>query len=142
MGVFHLFKIVQMVPNRATHHLCETPVNESFKPISRHWSLSVLPENQSFSDIFKETSGIIKRAMSLNFKFHLQSYITLYQCYLRSKSAVRKCEFYSISWHKKSQIFKLPEGKYMFKVTIWQNRIDVMTIAVNVLPLLGKTEFS
>ena len=23
MGVFHLFKIVQMVPNRATHHICQ-----------------------------------------------------------------------------------------------------------------------
>ena len=24
MGVFHVFKIVQMVPNRAKHHLCQS----------------------------------------------------------------------------------------------------------------------
>ena len=23
MGVFHIFKIVQMMPNRATHHICD-----------------------------------------------------------------------------------------------------------------------
>ena len=24
MGVFHVFKIVQMVPDRAMHHICQT----------------------------------------------------------------------------------------------------------------------
>ena len=34
-GSFHVFKIVKMVPNRAMHHICSTPVWEIFNYIDK-----------------------------------------------------------------------------------------------------------
>ena len=75
MGVFHVFKIVQMVPNRATHHIfaivdvMETPKcfeeiilakqNSSFEPIAKksrrkaHLKVRVVTSEQ-FLNVIKE----------------------------------------------------------------------------------------
>ena len=46
MGVFHVFWIVQMVPNRATHHICSTSATMTtggllkIPKLHLHWKLN------------------------------------------------------------------------------------------------------
>ena len=37
MGLFHIFEIVQMVPNRATHHICHDIVSTYFLIFIYSW---------------------------------------------------------------------------------------------------------
>ena len=59
MGVFHIFKIAQMVPNRATHHiyLCRTQTSytvyyqyqASFESITKNNVATLTPSKKSSS---------------------------------------------------------------------------------------------
>ena len=45
MGVFHVFKIVQMLPNRATHHILEAKFGDNtlamskLKKVLKFWNM-------------------------------------------------------------------------------------------------------
>ena len=64
MGVFHVFKIVQMVPNRATHHLL---VISSVKECEIHNDLFLFPVNLSCTNTIILDYFRIKKFMRIHF---------------------------------------------------------------------------
>ena len=74
MGVFHVFKIVQVVPNRAKHHisskkqscLCKIIIilNDNLKLVSAiFYQIFVFPPNDSPSKTMKTVFYFIKKAL-------------------------------------------------------------------------------
>ena len=68
MGVFRVFKIAQMVPNPATHHICDLPI--PYSTIICNKQNSQKEGRQSYEIVQKATQGKDKIIISTLFVLH------------------------------------------------------------------------